>query len=302
LPQSPPKKYRFTNRVFAGILYKGKVWLQLPEERRSWDWIARQAPIMSGFDVDECDEDTLEISTRCGPVYDYRSQIEGDEAPGGLQCSAHPNDFCFLCSFSHFSEATEPGEEDEVVGIENLITRLAEDQYDIVEVVQAVHKQYNNHIRPSVVYANPKTREITQKPRWSRESIERHITFSSKWPSLFNSIHTNVFRGILVTEASRLMDLDTGEIIEANKDAYFKTIDKYGAWIKNLAAISKIACQPRRRALQNTPEEYYRGPKIQKKQQSRKQQIAGKRMSRGRSLSQQSTRSAMSALTPPMEI
>lgn len=226
---------------------------------------------MSGFADDEAgDEDvTLEISTRCGPVYNYSAQVEGDGDPGGLQCSAHPDEFCFLCAFSHYSEATDPGEEDAVAGIQNLITRLADDGHDIADVVSAVSRQYNRNIKCDVEYTNPRTKEVTKGPKWLRSSIQRHIVFSSRWPTLFHSIQTNTLRGILTIEASKLIDLDTGDIVEPNKDAYFKTIDKYGNWIKILSAIEKAKLQAApKRSIQHgdadTDGSYYRGPKITK--------------------------------------
>lgn len=236
---------------------------------------------MSRFD--EGDEDaTLEISTRCGPVYDYSGQINADGAVGGLQCSAHQDTFCFLCAFAQYSEATDPGEEDAVVGIEHLITRLASDGHDIVNVVDAVARQYNKHIRPDVVYVDPITKVTTRCPRWERDAIQRHIIFSSRWPDLFHSIQTNTLRGILTVEASKLLDLDTGEIVEPNKNAYFKTVDKYGAWIKTLSVIQKHAQQAGHRHRHGVVDEYYQGPKIAKKGTTKGQKQCSRSRSRSR--------------------
>jgi hypothetical protein len=259
---------------------------------------------MSGFGEDEADQDiTLEVSVNSGPVYDYRGQING-EACCGLQCSSHPDVFCFLCRFADYSEATDPGEEDAVTGIENMITRLADNQEDIANVVAAIYKQYNHHVRPDVMYVNPATKKTLEQPEWTRDSIQRHIVFSSKWPTLFDSIQTATLRGVLIVEANSLLDLDTGEIIQENKQAYFKSLDRYDKWQRSLATIGST--RHRQRALGGgggvSDNTYYKGPRIDTIRSTSQTPSYGRAQKRSSSRTRRSTRSATPCMTPPREI
>lgn len=187
--------------------------------------------INDGAGEDE-EDPTMEVTVNAGPVYDHRHQTN-DNSILGYQCSAFPDVFCFGCRFCMLSKATDPGKEDALRGIENLIDECATRRFDLLTTTAAVKKQYDIHVRPSVEYKD-KHGKIHIQPEWSMSSIERHILSIPAGLFFFNNIHTHHLQGILMIESSRLLDLDAMKIIESNKAAYITTLREYGTWQKTL--------------------------------------------------------------------
>lgn len=195
---------------------------------------------MSDYAGDEApdgeDDPTIEVEVNVGPIYDSSAHAHGVHG-SGLQCSAFSKEFCFLCAFASLSSATEPGDRNPVVQLEDLITRLHDNMHPLADVCQAVHRYYTNEIRQDILYVVPKTKEEIARPKWSIKSIHRHLIYEIRWPNFFNDIQTNTMRGMLMLEANRLRDEDTNTVVQANKMAYFNTIKHYSAWLRSLSAI-----------------------------------------------------------------
>ena len=157
-----------------------------------------------------------------GPAYAYdgKSRV----GPG---CSGSP-DFCFLCEFSVENEHNV-GDTNFTREIRELAGQLASEGKELSTIVSAVYRAYEEGARPFVEWVNRAGATIKQ-PAWTRDSIARHILYSSEFP-IFRQTVDHIFHAIIVAEQSKVMDPVTNDVHPDRKKRLLSTISEYGNWL-----------------------------------------------------------------------
>lgn len=164
------------------------------------------------------------VEANVGPVYNHR-QFQPGAKGGGLSCSSS-DQFCFLCSFSSGNDS----ENDDVSQLNDLIDSLAREKRELPAIVNSVFAIYDQHIKPDVEWLNPHTGMTVSAPFWSKESIHRHLLHSSQYGLLFDSVCESIFQSTIILQQDKMLDLDSGGIVEDQRQSLMDTIKNYSAW------------------------------------------------------------------------
>ena len=76
---------------------------------------------------------------------------------------------------------------------------------------------------------------MVEAPEWTRESIQRHLTFSTEFREAFSDTLERVFHSVLVKINNHLVD-EEGRIVERQRKAFIETVKAYDAHRKAAAA------------------------------------------------------------------
>ena len=129
-----------------------------------------------------------------------------------VQCSSS-NDYCFLC------ENVDPeGSDGNAAAIRSFVRELVAQKKEMPFVVNSVHTIY--------------TSEMNEQTPWSKQSIKRHLLFSSEFDGLFACVVDQLFISIIMRTQSRMID-ETGGIDEVNRKALLETVAAFGKWKKD---------------------------------------------------------------------
>jgi hypothetical protein len=195
------------------------------------------------------------VEIRAGPAYNVDAwRTENSRGP---QCS-QTGEFCYLCSFR--SDALpdedvdvcddEPDEnKDWVTRVKSAITTLVAEGRDRPSVVISVYNMYNTNIRPYISYTHAFTGQSITRPTWTRGMIDRHITYSSEWPELFETTVDQTLHAIMDSQNSLMRDMDSNEIIEDRRKAWMDSLNhliKWKTFRKSQKSISG-ACKSRKK-------------------------------------------------------
>lgn len=161
------------------------------------------------------------------PAYDcFAWNIAGSTGP---QCSVS-GEFCFFCTFQEASENIEDGEEDDCESLKSMVRSLARERKELPIIVNNIYKIYEKHIRNQTEYTHPLTNMNIKKPKWSKTSIQRHLMYSREFPDLFDGIVEQVFHSIISSQQDRVMEKNTGAVIEARRQSLMDSVNNFSRW------------------------------------------------------------------------
>ena len=146
----------------------------------------------------------------------------------GPQCSGS-TDFCFLCEFA---DSSVTASRSLVAEVKALAKQLASERKELPVVVAAVAQAYNKGVRQFVEWHNPVTDKVVRAPAWTRDSIQRHLLYSSEFP-LFDEGVTQIFHALIVAEQAVVMDGSSGRVISGAKAELLRTIANYSRWLES---------------------------------------------------------------------
>ena len=162
-----------------------------------------------------------------GPAYDcYAWNIAGSTGP---QCSVS-GEFCFFCTFQEASDDTPDGEEDDCESLKSMVRSLAREKKELPIIVNNIYRIYEKHVRPQTEYTHPLTGATIKKPKWSKASIQRHLMYSREFPDLFDGIVEQVFHSIISSQQDRVMDKNTGAVIESRRQSLMDSVNNFSRW------------------------------------------------------------------------
>ena len=90
--------------------------------------------------------------------------------------------------------------------------------------------RYDKELRPEVVYLNPETGITVTGPEWSRDSINRHLLFSGRYPKLFDQLCGHIYSSCIIKQNDRLVNVATGAVDEESRRALMDTMKNYTQW------------------------------------------------------------------------
>ena len=167
-------------------------------------------------------EEEMVYSTR--PAY-------GLTTPAGPQCSQN-DEFCFFCAYADMG--CSHGDIDLRATLVNLVQTLHREKKEILSIVHAVNKRYNEDVRPYTQSLSDATGPV-ESPEWTQESIKRHLLYSTEFPNLFPGVVTQIFQTILV-QLNATMCNDEGDLIEEKRKAFLDTVKSFQQWSTGRAA------------------------------------------------------------------
>lgn len=131
-----------------------------------------------------------------------------------VQCS-NAKEYCFLC------ENVDPeGSDGNAAAIRTFVRELVSQKKEMPFVVNSVYEIY--------------TTEMGEQREWSKESIKRHLLFSTEFEGLFSCVVDQLFVSLIMRTQSRMLD-ETGAVDETNRKALLETIKAFGQWKKDRA-------------------------------------------------------------------
>lgn len=131
-----------------------------------------------------------------------------------VQCSSS-KDYCFLC------ENVDPeGSDGNAAAIRTFVRELVAQKKEMPFVINSVHEIYST--------------EMAEQREWSKESIKRHLLFSTEFEGLFSCVVDQLFVSLIMRTQARMVD-ETGAVDETNRKALLETIRAFGQWKKDRA-------------------------------------------------------------------
>ena len=179
------------------------------------------------MDVDNIGYGSDAIEIEGAPAYDISAW--NSSGSGGPQCSMSGN-FCFLCVFRDESDDITDGEEDDCGALKTMIRALAREKKEIPIIVNSVYTLYEKHIRPQCEYTHPITGVLVKKPKWNKTSIQTHLIYSREFPDLFDSIVEQVFHTVINSQQQRVMNKNTGAVLEDKRRSLMDSINNCSRW------------------------------------------------------------------------
>jgi hypothetical protein len=89
---------------------------------------------------------------------------------------------------------------------------------------------YEKHIRPNIEYRHSITGILLKNPKWTKTSIQRHLTYSLEFPELFDGVVSQVFQSIISRQQEQVMDNGSKSVIEDRRRSLMDTINTYTKW------------------------------------------------------------------------
>jgi hypothetical protein len=142
------------------------------------------------------------------------------------QCSGSTN-FCFLCEYQD-----NGGEEDLYRDIKTLIKTMIDQKREQSAIVSHVFRTYEDCVRDHAEWR--RGTEIIKRPKWSRDSIYRHLTYSTEFRDAFDDIIERTFHSIMLKTNDHMVD-EEGRIVEAQRKAFVDTVKAYNLHRKSRA-------------------------------------------------------------------
>lgn len=137
----------------------------------------------------------------------------------GPQCSGS-KEFCFFCSFSEPDDEGSDG-----AALWDVVRQMAAKKKELPKIVTTVSSIYEKHIQSSITYVIDG--KAVDGPEWTKESISRHLMFSSEFPQLFDTTIEHIYRSLIVAQNNVVIDGATGRVIPEARKELVETIDAY---------------------------------------------------------------------------
>jgi len=179
--------------------------------------------------VGEDDDSRKELT----PIYSALTKRTQGRA-GNLTCSGS-NEFCFLCAYT----STEDCE----VDLRAHIQELAGQGQEVVTIANAVSAIYNEHIRHTVAHERADG-TVERSPRWSVDSIRRHLLLSPEYESVFNNYQHFLFKSIILRQADKIVD-DEGDVDSESTKQLLSTLRQYADFRQKGQPAAKRQCRSR---------------------------------------------------------
>lgn len=145
----------------------------------------------------------------------------------GPQCS-HSHDFCFFCAFDECPEAANKNSSADLYGsLKDVVRSMAASNRELPVIVNMVHNHYEEHVRDFVEYEHPQTRAVISKPVWTRQSIRRHLLFSTEFKELFNVVIQQMYHSMIALQNQNMCDAATGEVDGDRAKQFHDTMKSY---------------------------------------------------------------------------
>lgn len=153
--------------------------------------------------------------------------LGGTKGKGGPQCSSHPDDFCFFCSYESDPNAERGSQADLYGSLVSLVQTMTHGNKEFPSVVESVWQAYNCEIRPHVC-----DETFGDSPVWTRESIARHLTYSAQFRGVFRAGVTQMLHSLVSAHNEHMIDAATGQVIESERAALMSTLAMMMKWEK----------------------------------------------------------------------
>lgn len=173
---------------------------------------------MSDF---EDHESMAGITTSYGPAYGMSAS-----STAGPQCSAH-QEFCFFCAYERDPGADSGSTGDLYGSLSDMVQSMVQSGKEFHAIVHAVFTAYRDQIQRHI--EDP---EYGMSPAWSKESVSRHLTYSSQFKGLFECNVRHIFQSLITAHNSTLIDKSSGEVVEEHRKALMGTLNTYMQWEK----------------------------------------------------------------------
>ena len=153
---------------------------------------------------------------------------------GGPQCSQN-GEFCYFCAFNNPNTDAQTAKQkktgnDDLTALWDIVDTLVEQHKELPHIINAVHSIYTKHVRPTVKYIHPDTNQHMLKPAWSKDSIKRHLLFSSNYPQLFDNVVEHIFHSLIYIQNNNVMDPSDMTVIEDRRSSLMDTIGNFSKW------------------------------------------------------------------------
>jgi len=130
-----------------------------------------------------------------------------------VQCSSS-QEYCFLCD-----NVDPEGADGDAAAVRKFVRELVAQKKELPFVVNSVHMIYTSQM------------QIDGQKTWSRESIKRHLLFSTEFQTLFNSVVDQLFISIIMRTQARMVN-EIGGVDEQSRKALLESISALSAWRK----------------------------------------------------------------------
>lgn len=145
----------------------------------------------------------------------------------GPQCS-HSQDFCFFCTFDECPEAaTSDSGADLYNSLKDVVRSMAKSNRELSTIVNTLHNHYDEHVRAYVEYEHPETRALIKQPVWTKQSIRRHLLYSTEFRELFNVVIQQMYHSMIVLQNQTMCDAATGEVDGDRAKQFHDTMKSY---------------------------------------------------------------------------
>lgn len=165
--------------------------------------------------------DTGTLNEDLHPAYG----LSVDTLVKGPQCSK-TSQFCFLCSFQTKDLEIKGDRDGEVYeSLEEYIRSLA-GRNELNVIVDKVFEEYDTGIRQRVEFVHPITKATVVAPRWSKNSIKRHLVFSPECKGLFDDVMKQILKTVIYNLDGKIFHPDKS-VHKENHKMLLSTMEEY---------------------------------------------------------------------------
>lgn len=158
----------------------------------------------------------------------------------GPQCS-QSQDFCFFCTFDECPEAaTSDSGADLYNSLKDVVRSMGKSNRELSTIVTTLHNHYEEHVRAYVEYEHPETRAVIKQPVWTKQSIRRHLLYSTEFRELFNVVIQQMYHSMIVLQNQTMCDAVTGEVDGDRAKQFHDTMKSYVQFMRYAADQKKI--------------------------------------------------------------
>lgn len=153
---------------------------------------------MSDNDENEDEDGVTTVMVERAPAY---SLLEC--GPVQPQCSGNANEFCFFCAFESSGEEGDASN-DHPTSMRSLVHALLAQKREVHAIIKKVEEAYEKNVRAEVRWRTPAGNEVVG-PKWTAESIKRHLVASPEFPAIFEDAVELIFANIITSQNRRMM-------------------------------------------------------------------------------------------------
>jgi hypothetical protein len=125
-----------------------------------------------------------------------------------VQCSS-VGEYCYLCT-----NVDPDGIDGAAAGIRSFVGELTKQKKELPFIVNSVYEVY---------------KQQAIGPEWGRESIKRHLLFSTEFSSLFHTVVDQLFVSLIMRTQARMLD-EVGGVDDSARKALLESIAAFSAW------------------------------------------------------------------------
>lgn len=155
------------------------------------------------------------------PIYSALADRGAPRRRGNIGCSgSKKSEFCYLCNYVDTPDASGTLLKDHIL----TLVDQGKELHFIAKAVQAI---YDNELREFSVWEKEGGKTIVEKPEWKTSSIVRHLLMSSEFEVIFEAYQSQVFKSMIVRQAERVVDMDSGSVDEGAAKALMTTMRNF---------------------------------------------------------------------------